>query len=107
MLSCMKPTTVTRPTKKAIGRIAENQPKLLNLLLAYFVFEWRSVRIGQPPHGVDQSGVAAMIPDYVQMWTDPWGSSGVDVAVHLLLASPEARTPTGPGYISEWLRRNT
>lgn len=107
MLSCMKPS-IKRPPKKAIGRIAENQPKLLNLLLAYFVFEWQSVRVSnRQAHGVDQTGMPAEVPDYIQMWTDPWGRNGVDTAVHLLLASPKQRTPTGPGYISEWLQRNS
>ncbi len=98
---------VSRPTKGAIGKIAENQPGLLNLLVAYFVFEWRSVRIGNPPHGVDQTGKTCVVPDYVAMWDDPWGRSGVDTAVHLLLNSPESRKPVGPGYVSSWLEEIT
>ena len=100
----MKTLSVTRPSKRALGKIAENQPGLLNLLLAYFVFEWKSVRIGNPPHGVDQTGLTCVIPDYVSMWTDEWScADGVNTAVHLLLKAPEKRTPDGPGYVSSWL----
>jgi hypothetical protein len=100
----MKTLSVTRPSKRNLGRIAENQPGLLNLLLAYFVFEWKSVRLGNPPHGVDQTGMTCVIPDYVAMWTDEWtGADGVDAAVHLLLKAPERRTPDGPGFLTEWI----
>ena len=100
----MKSMSVVRPSKRALGRLAENQPGLLNLLVAYFVFEWKSVRIGNPPHGVDQTGVTCVIPDYITMWTDEWtGANGVDAAVHLLLQAPERRTPHGDGFITAWL----
>ena len=56
-----QPLRVDRPSKAAIGRIAENQPLLLNLLVAYFVFEWRSVRMGDPAHGIDNVGFAAAV----------------------------------------------
>jgi len=87
---------VDRPSKEAIGRIAENQPGLLNLLCAYFVFEWQEVRIGSPSHGFDQAGVRAVVPDYVDMW-------GVDAVVHYLLQCPSKRDSSGPGFVSEWL----
>lgn len=100
----MKQLSVTRPSKRALGRLAERQPGLLNLLIAYFVFEWKSVRIGNPSHGVDQTGQTCVIPDYVSMWTDEWtGADGVNTAVHLLLQAPERRTPHGPGYLTSWI----
>lgn len=101
----MKTLSVTRPSKRALGKIAEHQPGLLNLLLAYFVFEWKAVRIGNPPHGIDQTGTTCVIPDYVSMWTDLWtGADGINTAMHLLLQAPERRTPDGPGYMTGWLR---
>lgn len=87
---------IDRPTAREIGRIAENQPGLLNLLVAYFVMEWQSVRIGNPPHGVDQMGTTCIVPEYTEMW-------GVNACVHFLLRSPLVREPKGPGYISRWL----
>lgn len=93
-----------RPSKEALGKIAENQPDLLNLLVAYFIFEWKAVRIGTPAHGVDQTGMACHIPDYIGMWTDRWsGANGIDVAVHFLLRSPRFRKMDDPGYVSEFL----
>lgn len=88
---------IDRPTKSQIGRIAENQPSLLNLLVAYFVFEWREVRMGSPSHGLDQMGITAVIPDFVDTW-------GVDRCVHYLLASPDKRDADGDGFLSVWLR---
>lgn len=88
---------IDRPNKAAIGRIAENQPDLLNLLVAYFVMEWQEVRIGNPAHGIDQTGDACQIPDYVAAW-------GVDACVHYLLRSPLKRRLGEPGYVTEWLR---
>jgi len=85
-----------RPTREAIGRISENQPGLLNLLVAYFVLEWQEVRIGNPSHGLDQMGDACIVPDYVGMW-------GVDACVHYLLRSPETRASNEEGYLSFWL----
>jgi len=100
----METTRIDLPTKVSIGKIAENQPQLLNLLLAYFVFEWRQVRAGNPSHGIDQLGVSKLIPDYVEMWTDS-ERDGVDTAVHLLLNCPKGRTIDEPGYLSEWLAK--
>ena len=92
------------PSKGAIGQIAENQPMLLNLLVAYFVFEWRSVRNSCPPHGVDQTGQARIVPDYIADWTDN-SRDGIDVAVHLLLLRcPGKRASGDPGLISEWVK---
>jgi len=88
---------VDRPSKEQIGRFAENQPGLLNLLCAYFVFEWQEVRIGNPSHGFDQTGVRAVVPDYVEMF-------GVDAVVHYLLQAPLKRGADGPGYVTDWLR---
>ncbi len=98
-------TEYKRPTAEQLGKLAENQPELLNLLVAYFVFEWRNVRMGNPPHGVDQTGVTCHIPNYIGMWTDRHtGRCGVSNAVSLLLQCPPAREPGGPGYLSEWLK---
>jgi len=105
-MSTSKPVRVDRPSKAAIGRIAENQPLLLNLLVAYFVFEWRSVRMGDPAHGIDQTGMTAVIPNYIELWTDRHDGivrNGINVAVALLLQCPESRTVTEPGYVSAWL----
>ena len=105
-MSAPQPLRVERPSKAAIGRIAENQPLLLNLLVAYFVFEWRSVRMGDPAHGIDQCGVTAVIPNYIELWTDCHDGvrrDGVNVAVALLLRSPPSRTAREPGYLSAWL----
>ena len=105
-MSAPKPLRVDRPSKAAIGRIAENQPQLLNLLVAYFVFEWRSVRMGDPAHGIDQTGITAVIPNYVEMWSDCHDGirrSGIDTAVALLLVCPDSRTANEPGYLSGWL----
>lgn len=88
--------SIDLPSRAALGRIAENQPGLLNLLVAYFVFEWREVRIGNPSHGRDQLGEDYIVPDYVGMW-------GVDACLHYLLLSPAQREPCGAGFISAWL----
>lgn len=94
-----------RPTRRTLGKMAENQPELLNLLVAYFVFEWQSVRTGSPPHGVDQMGVTRHIPDYIEAWTDQHtGRCGISNAVSLLLQCPAAREPSGPGYLEKWMR---
>jgi hypothetical protein len=100
------PARVLRPSKAAIGRIAENNPFLLNLLIAYFVFEWKSVNAGKPPHGVDQTGTACHVPDYITMWTDAHDGilrNGIDTAVHLLMQCPEARNMDEPGLLTEVL----
>jgi len=88
---------IDKPSTGQIGRIAENQPSLLNLLVAYFVFEWQEVRMGSPSHGVDQVGDNAVIPNFVDMW-------GIDRCVHYLLQAPESRDGDGDGFLSIWLR---
>lgn len=93
---------IDRPTRAQIARIAENQPGLLNLLVAYFVLEWQEVRIGNPAHGIDQDGKARVVPDYVTMWRGEF-SDGVDVCAHYLMRCPARRQPDGPGFLSEWL----
>ena len=93
---------IVRPTKSAIGRIAENQPELLNLLVAFFVFEWRVLSVKRPELGKDQTRMLRLVPDYVGMWTD-CDNDGVDAAVHYLLLSPARRKVDGPGYVSEFL----
>ena len=94
-----------RPTAKQLGRLAENQPELLNLLVAYFVFEWQDVHPGNPPHGVDQMGVARHIPDYIGMWSDRQaGRCGVGNAINLLRQCPAVRDSKGPGYLEKWMR---
>lgn len=103
-MSIMSQLRHKRPSKHKIGQIAENQPELLNLLIAYFVFEWKAVRIGTPPHGVDQNGIDCHVPDYIEMWTDRFaGTSGIDMAVYYLLRCPEYRKMDDPGYVSEFL----
>lgn len=91
-----------RPTRAQIARIAEKQPALLNLLVAYFVMEWQTVRIGNPPHGVDQCGITCLVPDYCHIWQTEM-VSGIDECVYYLNKSPEKRDIDGPGYISTWL----
>ena len=94
---------VRRPSAAAIGRLAENNPQMLNLLVAFFVFEWRSVTMGRVPHGVDQTGMTCHVPDYITMWTDAHDGilrNGIDVAVSLLLAAPKSRKMDGPGLLS-------
>ena len=99
------PARVDQPSKEAIGRIAENQPGLLNLLVAYFVFEWKAVRIGNPPNGHDQLGKACEIPDYIAMWSDDFeGIDGVNEAVHHLLQAPKHRNMDQPGLVSKFLQ---
>lgn len=91
-----------RPNRGQLAKIAENQPELLNLLVAYFVMEWQEVRLGKPPRGVDQCGVPCLIPNYIRMWTDGQ-VSGVDVALHYLELCPSKRQMKDPGFISYWL----
>jgi len=86
------------PSHEAIGRIAEIRPDLLNMLVAYFVMEWQEVRMGNPPHGIDQAGAACVVPDYTEYW-------GTDMCVYYLHRSPECRTRTDPGYLQTWLDR--
>lgn len=95
----------TMPSKKQLAKIAANQPELLNLLVAYFVFEWQAAKVGNPPHGVDQVGVSHHIPDYIGMWTDRHtGRCGIANAMSLLLACPQSREANGPGYLEGWMR---
>lgn len=104
----MSSRSIDRPDRAALGRIAENQPGLLNLLLAYFVFEWQEVRIGTPPHGIDQTGEACLVPDYISAWeemgTDDCPVDGVSAAVHYLLQAPARRDAGEPGFVSVWLK---
>ena len=97
-----QPADIVRPSKADLGRIAERQPELLNLLVAYFVFEWRVVKLGRPALGNDQTGCRCLIPNYIGMWTDD-ARDGIDVAVHYLLLSPKMRRRAGPGYLTEFL----
>lgn len=83
-----------KPTKAAIGRIAEVQPHLLNALVAFFVMGWRRVIVSQPMHGVDQAGHTRLLPNYVGTW-------GVDACVHYILAAPEERAD-GKDFIGAW-----
>lgn len=92
-------TQVEKPTKAQLGRIAENKPELLNILVAYFVMEWKSVSLTSIPHGQDQTG-KVRAPNYVELW-------GVDACIHYLLLAPKSRGSKGPGYISMWLEEIT
>lgn len=93
---------LAQPSKEELGRIAERQPELLNLLVAYFVFEWRVVKVGRPAIGTDQLGNRCLIPNYIGMWTDET-RDGIDVAIHYLLRSPKTRRRSGPGYVTGFL----
>lgn len=86
-----------QPSRAHIERIAARQPELLNLLVAYFVMEWQQVTNGEVQHGVDQVGVACLVPNYVGMW-------GVEECVNMLRVAPQKRAPTGPGLLSTWLQ---
>lgn len=99
-------TKNTLPCRADLARIAENSPGFLNLLLAYFVFEWQEVRMGSPAHGIDQTGLACHVPDYVGMWTDA-ETDGVSAALHYLLRSPQKRAQGEPGFVSLWLAENS
>jgi hypothetical protein len=97
-------TEHARPSRHILGKLAENQPELLNLLVAYFVFEWKSVRRGNPHHGVDQMGITRHVPNYIEMWSDRHTRrSGIGNAINLLLQCP-AREPDGPGFLDQWMR---
>lgn len=87
----------TRPPIADLERIAARQPSLLNVLVAYFVFEWRSAKHGVNQHGEDQTEMVRRVPNYVEMW-------GVDTCVHFLRLSPLARDPDEEGFLSEWLK---
>ncbi len=94
-----------RPTRHTLGKLAENQPELLNMLVAYFVFEWKNVRRGSPNHGIDQMGVARHIPNYIEMWSDRHTRrDGISNAVSLLLECPATRGSDGPGLLDKWMR---
>jgi hypothetical protein len=86
----------TMPSRADLERIAVNQPDLLNVLVAYFVMEWKSVVMNYPPHGVDQTGKTRVVPDYVTMW-------GIDEVIWQLAQSPPQRYQNEPGRISRWL----
>jgi hypothetical protein len=88
-------TTTKKPSKAAIGRIAERSPHLLNPLVAFFVMGWERVFISTcPMHGIDQAGKARLLPDYA-------GMLGIDACVHYLLAAPPERTG-GNDMLSTW-----
>lgn len=73
------------------------RPDFLNVLVAFFVLEWRSVSpLTVPHHGIDQTGAARVIPNYVRSW-------GVDACVYYLLRCPPRRSEDDPGYLNGWL----
>lgn len=86
-------SSIMRPDDAKLGQIAERQPELLNLLVAYFVMEWQQVSTGRPPHGRDSYGITQVIPNYVARW-------GIDRCVHYIRKCPTVRAPDGPGGIS-------
>lgn len=88
-------TTHKKPTRAAIGRMAECSPHLLNPLVAFFVLGWRKVFLAVPMHGVDQTGKMRLLPDYVMLW-------GIDECVHELLKAPEERGGDGTDSLSLW-----
>lgn len=86
--------THRKPSKAAIGRMAENAPHLLNPLVAFFVLGWRKVFLSVPPHGVDQTGTTRLLPDYVAMW-------GLNCCVSYLLEAPDHRDGAND-VLSRW-----
>jgi hypothetical protein len=92
--------STTQPTKDELGRIAERQPELLNVLVAYFVMEWRTVEMGAIPSGTDQTGTRRVVPNYTRML-------GIDECMHYLLQAPRLRGSDGPGLLTDWLERTT
>lgn len=82
------------PTRWQLGKLAEERPHVLNVLVAFFCFEWRGIFTGAPLHGLDQLGEARKVPNYVSRW-------GLDATIHYLLRAPQRRDPEGPGLLSE------
>ena len=90
--------TTRKPSKASIGRLAERSPHLLNPLVAFFVMGWERVFVTTTPmHGIDQTGKARLVPNYVGTW-------GVDRCVHYLLAAPAERAP-GIDYVGAWMQK--
>lgn len=90
-------STKRQPDPAELERVAHNRPDLINAFVAYFVFEWQSVKLrGKLMSGRDQVGIVRLVPDYV-------ASTSVDECLNALLCSPRAREHTGPGGISRWL----
>ena len=89
-----------QPSRAQIEQIAARRPDLLNVLVAYFVMEWRSVRRYRPLHGRDQDGAVRRVPNYVRAW-------GVDACVQALREAPAERGPRDPGGLSRWLENST
>ena len=88
-----------RPTRAEVARIAENQPELLNLIVAYFVMEWQGVRFSvDRSYGWDQMGKRRLVPDYVAAW-------GLDAVVDAVNKSPLKRNHNDIGYMTMWLRK--
>ena len=90
--------SIERPGPAELERIAELQPDLLNVLVAYFVMEWRKVQLTDPPHGRDREGKVCVVPDYVQRW-------GVDTCLRCLLQAPMSREANEPGFLTRWLEK--
>lgn len=89
--------TTKKPAKAVIGKLAERSPHLLNPLVAFFVMGWERVFVSaQPMHGIDQTGKARLLPNYV-------GMLGLDACVHYLLAAPDERTD-GNDYLGAWAK---
>lgn len=90
--------TTKKPDKATIGRLAERSPHLLNPLVAFFVMGWERVFVSaHPMHGIDQTGKARLLPNYVAGW-------GLDRCVHYLLEAPARRSP-GMDYLGEWAKK--
>lgn len=94
MMACMG--QIKKPSKEELGRIAENKPELLNVLVALFVLEWQAISLTSIPHGEDQVGKTRLVPNYVGLW-------GVDACIHYLLRAPMKRHNGSPGLITLWL----
>lgn len=81
------------PSRANLEKVASRQPSLLNILLAYFYFEWLVVELSSTPYGNDQTGKRRIVPDFVRMY-------GVDRVMGLLRECPGRRTPTEPGGLT-------
>ena len=65
--------------------------------MAYFVLEWKEVKLMDPMHGLDQMGDACLVPDYV-------GMIGMDACLNALASAPRERSAGEPGALSTWLQ---
>ena len=81
------------PTHAELEQLAANEPKMLNPLVAYFVFEWQKVVFEKHPWGKDQIGVESIVPDYVTL-------HGTDCCVNWLFAGPVQRGPLEAGTLT-------